>query len=238
MYIETKKTGLTIAELIQSIPEVRKDSGDIFPYTKEVCQCRYCAYCQKGKCSLKQCCCMDDRIKAHNCSIAEVLRYCFSNISDNIFLYRLRIAAERAAENKSIFMTSEHRERFKKVCSVVRKNDGYFLAQIYLLTAVEELWKRIAPALADGRIEYYAVHIGDMTVEEYTLYSVAEDLQFGTNRTEIEDLSNDEVVDFTLFRVICYAMAIAAFGYDVVRIAEKKPKHKKNRRRNGVSRNE
>lgn len=238
MYIETKKTGLTIGELIEAIPEVRKDSGDIFPYTKEVCQCRYCAYCQKGKCSLKQCCCMDDRIKAHNCTISEVLRYCFSNIGDNIFLYRLRIAAERAGEQKSVFMNAEHRDRFKRACATTRNRDGRLLAQLYLLSAGEGLWERIVPALADGRIEYYAIHIGDMTVEEYTLYSVAMDLQFGTNRTEIEDLSNDEVVEFSLFRVICYAMAIAAFGYDVIRIAEKKPKHKKNRHRNGVNRNE
>lgn len=238
MYIETKKTGLSVGDLIQAIPEVRKKSGDIFPYTNEVCQCRYCAYCQKSKCSLKQCCCMEDRIKAHNCTISEVLRYCFSNINDNIFLYRLRIASERAAENKSIFMNGEHRQRFKKVCAVVRKNDGYFLAQLYLLTAGEELWRRFAPALTDGKIEYYGVNIVNLTEAEYTLYSVAMDVENGTNRAEIEDLSNDEVVDFTLFRIVCYAMAIAAFGYDVVRIAEKKPKHKKKRHGNGVGRNE
>ena len=29
-----------------------------FPYTLEVCRCRYCSFCQNGKCALKRCCCI------------------------------------------------------------------------------------------------------------------------------------------------------------------------------------
>lgn len=69
-----------------------------FPYTLEVCRYRYCVYSHDGKCSLKRCCCMEERVKAHSCTFSELLKECFENVKDNVFHYRLRIACERATE--------------------------------------------------------------------------------------------------------------------------------------------
>ena len=82
MYIEMKKTGLDVSDLITLVQ--RKGGGNTgFPYKSFVCRCSNCLYSTKGKCALKECCCMDERIRAHTCTFGEMMRYCFSGIGDN-----------------------------------------------------------------------------------------------------------------------------------------------------------
>ena len=100
MYIEMKKTGLDVSDLITLVQ--RKGGGKTgFPYKSFVCRCSNYLYSTKGKCALKECCCMDERIRAHTCTFGEMMRYCFSGIGDNVFHFRLRIAIEREAELKA-----------------------------------------------------------------------------------------------------------------------------------------
>ena len=100
MYIEMKKTGLDVSDLITLVQ--RKGGGNTgFPYKNFICRCSNCLYSTKGKCALKECCCMDERIRAHTCTFGEMMRYCFSGIGDNVFQFRLRLAIEREAELKS-----------------------------------------------------------------------------------------------------------------------------------------
>ena len=79
-----KKTGLDVSDLITL---VRRKGGDNIgvPYKSFVCRCSNCLYSAKGKCALKECCCMDERIRAHTCTFGEMMRYCFSGIGDNVF---------------------------------------------------------------------------------------------------------------------------------------------------------
>ena len=110
MYIEMKKTGLDVSDLITLVQ--RKGGGNTgFPYKSFVCRCSNCLYSTKGKCALKECCCMDERIRAHTCTFGEMMRYCFSGIGDNVFQFRLRLAIEREAELKSCFLDAGHRKR-------------------------------------------------------------------------------------------------------------------------------
>ena len=111
MYIEMKKTGLDVSDLITLVQ--RKGGGNTgFPYKSFVCRCSNCLYSTKGKCALKECCCMYERIRAHTCTFGEMMRYCFSGIGDNVFQFRLRLAIEREAELKSCFLDAGHRKRF------------------------------------------------------------------------------------------------------------------------------
>ena len=100
MYLEPNNPSLSFANFLDA---AIRDKAEIkpFPYTLEVCRCRYCSYCQNGKCALKRCCCMSERVKAKSCTFAELLRDCFVNFKDNVFQFRLRIACERASELKT-----------------------------------------------------------------------------------------------------------------------------------------
>ena len=120
MYLEPNNPSLSFANFLDA---AIRDKAEIkpFPYTLEVCRCRYCSYCQNGKCALKRCCCMSERVKAKSCTFAELLRDCFANFKDNVFQFRLRIACERASELKTCFLDEGHKaERDASFGSEVR----------------------------------------------------------------------------------------------------------------------
>lgn len=52
MYLEPNNPSLSFANFLDA---AIRDKAEIkpFPYTLEVCRCRYCSYCQNGKCALK-----------------------------------------------------------------------------------------------------------------------------------------------------------------------------------------
>ena len=82
MYIEMNPTGLTLSDLICVAHRKRsEDTG--FPYAVQSCRCSNCRYVSEGKCSLKECCCMAERVKAHTCTFAEILHTCFANVKDD-----------------------------------------------------------------------------------------------------------------------------------------------------------
>ena len=134
MKLEPNNKSLSFADFLEAALRDKADTKP-FPYTLEVCRCRYCSYCQSGKCALKRCCCMSERVKAKSCTFAELLRDCFANFKDNVFQYRLRIACERASELQSCFLDAGHKGRFFEGVTLLRKKDPKFIAQIYLLSA-------------------------------------------------------------------------------------------------------
>lgn len=154
MYLEPNNPSLSFANFLDA---AIRDKAEIkpFPYTLEVCRYRYCSYCQNGKCALKRCCCMGERVKAKSCTFAELLRDCFANFKDNVFQFRLRIACERASELKTCFLDEGHRGRFYEGVSYMRKKDPKFIAQLYLLSASELLWIRAKQVMCSpGFIDY------------------------------------------------------------------------------------
>ena len=174
---------------------------------------------------------MEERVKAHSCTFTEILNHSFSNIKDSVFRYRLRIAAERGTIEKSCFLDKEHRCRFTKAISMSRRDDYPFIAQIYILTATEKLWQSAEKCLKNKGITYFTIPFHDLGENGYTFFSAAYDLEHGTSHTDIDDLSNDEVVDFDVFRVITNAVVIAIYGMDAVKIAEKNRKRRKKHRK-------
>lgn len=181
MYIEMKKTGLDVSDLI-ALVQRKKDGNTLFPYKGFVCWCSNCLYSTKGKCALKECCCMDERIRAHTCTFGEMMRYCFSGIADNVFQFRLRIAVEREAELRSCFFDTEHRKRFYERLAYTRKADGILIAQIFLISAFDELWREARKVIEQNCIVFSALEIGaeGIDVNAYKLLLAAWDLEYGS----------------------------------------------------------
>lgn len=227
MYYNIPKNRLTLSEILSATKrQTEPDSG--FPYTKEVCRCRYCLYCKKGKCALQSCCCMSERIKAHSCTFAEVMNTCFENIKDSVFRFRLRIAIERATELQTCFIERGQKTRFYEGLNQTRRKDHSFMAQTFLLSCSKNLWERAKDVLCPGGYIYDCMDLKNIQPNDYTLFCAAMDFQYGGHHCNIEDLSNDEVVDFEVFRSICYAVCIYVYGRDVVFIANKRKKIRKN----------
>ena len=231
MFIQTKCNELSFADLIRATKDTTDESKK-FPYKTFVARCGNCQFCYKGKCSLKECCCMGERVKAGSCSFTELFNHCFRNIGDNVFRFRLRIAAERAAEEHSCFLSKEHFKRFREGCALTHRNDNGFIAQLFLLSAEETLWKQVSDFLFDGKFSYGEVSRFGLTDNAYTFFCMAYDLENGTSHTDIGDLSDDEVVDFDVFRMVCNAVVIRAYGFDAIRIAGKRKKEDRRGGRN------
>lgn len=229
MYFDTNKDSLTIANLLALVRKDRSHADD-FPYTKEICRCRYCRFCCNGKCALKSCCCIAERVKARACTFVEAMNDCFINISDHVFHYRLRLAAERFKEEKSCFLSPEHRKRFYDAMNRNRQKNERYIAQIYILTATEGIWNAVKPYVTKDGVLYNSVSFHNMATEDYIYYSTAFDFANNTSHLTLEDLSNDEIVDFDIFRVICCAITVSVFGGEVLKLSEPKKKRYKNKR--------
>ena len=115
----------------------------------------------------------------------------------------------------------------------MRGNDKNLIAQLFVLTATESLWCASEAAVARSSISYLDIDFRAFSENDYLFYCIAYDIKNVTSHTDIEDLSNDEVVDFDLFRVVCSAIAISVYGYDAIRVSERFRKHKRRKSRKG-----
>ncbi len=227
MYSELKQT-LPFSNLITVVRTDQKKEKT-FPYIWSVCRCKFCAYCHEGKCALKRCCCMKERVKARSCTFTELLQDCFANVQDHIFQFRLKLAEETAREQRSCFLSPNHRKRFYEGCAMTRRHDAEFIAQLFLLSATEELWRKTTPVLHSSRIEYADLNVKYLPGNAYLYYCAACDLQYGSSHTDMRDLSNEEVVDSDAFRMICYTLAISVYGINAIKIAEKRKRDQRGR---------
>lgn len=230
MISESISKNHSLSEFLEAAKREKTESQP-FPYTLEVCRCRYCSYCQNGKCSLRRCCCISERVKAGSCTFSELLRNCFANFKDNVFQLRLRIACERAAEFRTCFLDAGHRGRFYEGISFMRKKEPKLIAQIYLLSASELLWMRAKQVMcAPTFIDYSCLDLKLTDLNAYLYFCTAVDICYGGSHINLYDLTLDEAIDFDAFRVICNAVAISLYGMDAVKVAEKQKRNKRKKK--------
>ena len=158
---------------------------------------------------------------AHACTFAEAMKACFDHIKDLVFRYRLRLAMERAEEAGSCFLEKEHKRRFYEGLDRAKRKDNDFAAQIYLLAARETLWKRAARCMYTGGICYAGVDMRDAAPEEKALFYAAMAIE-ASGSLYVENLSDEETVDFDVFRAVCCAVCICKYGTDATVIAERR----------------
>ena len=230
MNLEPNNQSRAFAEFLEA---AERDKAKIqpFPYTLEVCRCRYCSYCQNGKCALKRCSCMNERVKAKSCTFTELLRDCFTNFKDDVFQYRLRIACERASKLNTCFLDVGHKGRFFEGVTLMRKKEPKFIAQLYLLSASEFLWIKAKQVMCSpGFIDYGCLDLKLTEPNVYLYFCTAMDIKYGGSHIDLYELTLDEIVDFDAFRVICNSVVICLYGMDAVKVAEKRKHYKKKKK--------
>jgi len=111
-----------------------------FRYTEEMCDCSLCMHFKRKQCTLPECACIEDRIKAGAVFHPELLQSALSTIQNPNFKQRLN---EYITESEMIFMTYrgyDHRELFGKSLNIRPHADRMMMAALYLLTADNRLW--------------------------------------------------------------------------------------------------
>ena len=226
MYISMKEPGVSF-DALAKVTSSRNDTALSFPYAVHAARCGNCRYFKKGKCTLKRCCCMRERVLAHSCSIGEILNDCFSDVKDGAFHYRLRIAVERAVTEKSVFLDKSHRKRFMEGVKMIRRENNRMVAQIYVLSASEALWKAALPHIGKDSIGYMSIRLDSDAPKDCDLFDLAFFFAHGWSYPNLKDLADDEAVDFDTFRLVCMMLTLSRYGYETVRIAERYNNYRK-----------
>ena len=116
---------------------------------------------------------------------------------------------------------------------MIRRVEQPLIAQLYLLSAHEELWKETRKVLESDGVVYSAMAdaASELDADAFELYFAASVWEYGAVSADYADLSDEESVSFDVFRVICYAVPIGLYGTDAIKISERRPAKQKNRKR-------
>jgi len=193
-----------------------------FKYTARDCDCRLCPhYDRKKKCTLPKCTCMEERIAAEAVGYSEFMRHTFSLIKNRAFQKRLTEYMKESEDAPMLYRGKAHKEMFQGSIERCLNSDNAMLSALYLLTADKLLWSKVRRAVGNKRIDFSAVHLGNVSPDAYTLFMTARDLYEGTKHITVSDIADRDIVSQKLFGIICNAMAIRRYGIDAVCILEK-----------------
>ena len=113
-----------------------------FKYSRDDMECPYCMnFRRKHPCPLEQCICLDERIVAGAIDLNEFVRDCFFPEAG----VQLQARLERSFNGCSIgfFLRDSHRERWQHWRARCYRMSGRNLAALFLLTAYEDIWRRM-----------------------------------------------------------------------------------------------
>ena len=179
------------------------------------------------------CCHKSTKIAEYPYSFAAMMKNSFVSVKTFAFRYRLNLAIERAEELGSCFISVGHKRRFCEGISALGVSSNLVAAQIFLLSANVRLWHKVKPYLISGKIAYPFIELAlqDVSDKAHSLYLAAKDLSDGSKNISLSDISDEEHFDFDVFRMICYSVAIAAYGVEGVIMAEGRGKKKNGKSR-------
>lgn len=211
-----------------AVPRFRPKGGGVmvchdFEYTAEMWDCHLCLYFgRKGKCTVSQCPCIEERIIAGAADREEVMAETMKNIQNAAFRRRLNQFIRESEELHMNFRNEKHRLAFDEAIQKVNKKNLALLSAVYLLTADHKFWMQIRNFVEQNEIKFGSFKPRDSTENGYTLLCCAKDLYPGTKHITISDLADTALVSPKLFAVICNAMAIRRFGLGAIEYKEGK----------------
>ena len=179
------------------------------------------------------CCHKSTKTSEYPCSFSVMMKNSFASVKTFAFCYRLNLAIERAEELGSCFISIGHKRRFCEGLSAFDVSSNLVAAQLFLLSANVRLWHKVKPYLISGKIAYPFIELAlqDVSDKAHSLYLAAKDLSDGSKNISLSDISDEEHFDFDVFRMICYSVAIAAYGVESVIMAEGRGKKKNGKSR-------
>ena len=114
------------------------------------------------------------------------------------------------------YYSKKHKNEFIHTINRIDENNLRVLSTIYLLTADQQLWRRIQNQVEKNCVRFDKMNLGSVDEKAYPLFCCAKDLYLGTKHITIGDLADEQLISPKMFGIICNALAIRRFGIGVL----------------------
>ena len=223
MYFTDTPALNSIEAIMKTIPKNRQRGGGIYrseyKYTKEDCDCRYCRYYRKRKCSAEPVCpVLDIRLGCGAASLYEAVQSVFGEVKNKALQRRLQKIYKDG--DSMIFRNDLHKHLFEAEKSKLLKPKNQTLAVLYLLTSDHTLMSKVKGHLNGGKIDFEKVQIGSVSSKTYALWKAVKELQTGEKQISLCELADNTLISDDAFRLITQAMMVVRFGTAVLNAKE------------------
>jgi hypothetical protein len=216
-------TPLALTEIeMQLIPGFSPRSTGVlrsrYKYTGTDCDCWFCIQTPEKKkcCGSTGCICLPERIAAGFVSYGELLRLFLSEIQLRTFTSRIEKLLKESEANPMFFRNTEHRRRFQSLRKsglfpLLNFSEAY-AAAVFLLTSDAFLWKQSKAYINQSSIRFKDIRIHGVDLDGYAIFHTARDLYHGTDHIAISELSDPELINDKLLRLIINAFLVRRHG--------------------------
>lgn len=92
-----------------------------------------------------------------------------------------------------------------------------YAAAVFLLTSDAFLWKKSKDCIGQSSIRFNDIRIHGVDLDGYAIFHTARDLYHGTDHIAISELSDPELINNKLLRLIINAFLVRRHGISVIR---------------------
>ena len=193
-----------------------------FQYSSEDTECPYCINFRRNQpCPLKLCICLDERIAACALNLNEFVRDCFFPEAGVQLLARLE--RNFTCCSISFFLNECHRERWQHWRERYYRMSGRNLAALFLLTAYEDIWRRMIWKFDARGFDFQSVQLSGIQPELYSVYQAAKAISTGSHNITLADLAFPELVTDEAFHLIVCTLLLAKYGDAILNFEGKYP---------------
>lgn len=189
--------------------------------TAEDVDCRYCLQYGRGRCRSRTCPYLAERLEAGAVTMGEL-------VAETVAVWRHIGLKKRALQlahqaNAFPFTGRLHAVRMTEIAGASKDYaDSKWLAAVYLLSAHTDLWIKTANFVWRNQIDFDAVKLDNVSIQDYVLYRSAKGISHGILGVTSEELADSALVDDDTLGLILGAVLIARYGPEVIRLGRVK----------------
>ena len=199
-----------------------------FTYKREDVDCKLCTeYRGRKKCPHPVCPYITERIEAGAVTYQNAV---YAMIHPGCLLVR-RLPKLILTYPDSFWVDDRHKSRmeFFNTCLgyVPSRNTPAYYAAMYLLTANETIYWRMANCFCHSGVDFSFAILRGISPHNYALYRAAVGLCTDRRGVTLSEMADRELVDDEAFRLIINAMLIARYGIAAMKLKKEEPTNDK-----------
>lgn len=151
--------------------------------------------------------------------ISRLLEQLAEEVAEKPFTARVaRLSRQVSGRSALFFFLVGHRGRFDNLWR--RRGDdrdeAATCAALYLLSADHFLWGRSVAVIQPDRIRFKEIPIQGVDLGGYVLFHAAKDLYQGTRHISLAELTDPELIDDDIFRLVIASFLIRRYGAGIL----------------------